>query len=44
MPQIVEVLKYIHEITEQETLGAAVAPEIGVEEVEYQRLGRTVNQ
>ena len=29
MPQIVEVLKYVHEITEEESLGAAVPPEVG---------------
>jgi hypothetical protein len=31
MPQIVEVLKYVHEITEKETLGMAVGAEIGIE-------------
>ncbi len=31
MPQVVEVLKYIHEITDNENLGVAVSADIGVE-------------
>ena len=44
MPQVVEILKYIYEITENDNLGMAVSAEIGVEEVEYQRLGKNVNK
>ena len=43
MPQIVEVLKYVHEITEQESLGVAVKAEIGVEQVQYENLARSLN-
>jgi hypothetical protein len=30
MPQVVEVLKYIHEITDNDNLGVAVSSDIGV--------------
>lgn len=38
MPQIVEVLKYVHEITEKDTLGASVPEDIGKQEAEYKNL------
>ncbi len=37
MPQVVEVLKYVHEILEQEDLGVSV--DIGVEASEYKKIG-----
>lgn len=30
MPQIVEVLKYVHEVCEKEELGVAVGVEVGI--------------
>ena len=30
MPQIVEVLKYVHEVIEEDTVGVAVSEDIGV--------------
>ncbi len=30
MPQIVEVLKYVHEISESENLGIALSGEVGI--------------
>lgn len=30
MPQIVEVLKYVHEISENENLGIALSGEVGI--------------
>ena len=38
MPQIVECLKYVHEIVEQETLGVAVGVDIRTQEAKYQEL------
>lgn len=38
MPQIVEVLKYVHEIVEEETLGVAVGVDISVQEARYKEL------
>lgn len=38
MPQVVEVLKYVHEIVEEETLGVAVGADINVSEVKYKEL------
>lgn len=38
MPQIVEVLKYVHEIVEEETLGVAVGVDISVQETRYKEL------
>jgi hypothetical protein len=35
MPQVVEVLKYVHEITEEASLGIAVGADISIEEVRY---------
>ena len=43
MPQIVEVLKYVHEMSEQKSLGIALEGEVGIEEAEYQRLGKNLN-
>jgi hypothetical protein len=44
MPQVVEVLKYIHEITDNDHLGTELIGDTGKEELEYQRLGRNVNK
>jgi hypothetical protein len=44
MPQIVEVLKYVYDITEVNTLGIPVSKDIGAEQAEYQRLGKNVNK
>lgn len=44
MPQVVEVLKYIHEITDNDNLGVALTGDAGVQEAEYQRLGKNVNR
>lgn len=38
MPQIVEVLKYVHEIVEEETLGVAVGVTIVEQEAKYREL------
>ena len=38
MPQVVEVLKYVHEIVEEETLGVAVGADISISEVRYKEL------
>lgn len=38
MPQIVEVIKYVHEIVEQETLGVAVGVDVRVQQAKYQEL------
>ena len=38
MPQVVEVLKYVHEIVEEETLGVAVGVDIRVQEAKYKQL------
>ena len=35
MPQIVEVIKYVHEIVEQETLGVAVGVDVQIQEKKY---------
>jgi hypothetical protein len=43
MPQIVEVLKFIYDIAENENIGVALEGEIGADEAEYQRLGKNVN-
>ncbi len=31
MPQVVEVLKYIHEMTDTESLGVALTGDVGIE-------------
>lgn len=38
MPQVVEVLKYVHEIYEEETLGVALTGDIQVAELRYREL------
>ena len=38
MPQVVEVLKYVHEIVEEETLGVAVGVDIRTQEARYKEL------
>lgn len=38
MPQIVEVLKYVHEVVEEETLGVAVGVEVATHEQKYKML------
>lgn len=38
MPQIVEVLKYVHEIVEEETLGVAVGVDVRTHETRYHEL------
>jgi hypothetical protein len=38
MPQVVEVLKYVHEIVEEETLGVAVGVDVNVSEIKYKEL------
>jgi hypothetical protein len=38
MPQIVEVLKYVHEVVEEETLGVAVGVEVASHEQKYKFL------
>jgi hypothetical protein len=38
MPQVVEVLKYVHEIVEEQTLGVAIGVDINVEEIRYKEL------
>ena len=38
MPQIVEVLKYVHEVCETEELGVAVNVDVSVHEQKYKQL------
>lgn len=38
MPQVVEVLKYVHEIVEEQTLGVAVGVDISIQEARYKEL------
>lgn len=38
MPQIVEVLKYVHEVVEEETLGVAVGVDVATHEQRYKLL------
>lgn len=40
MPQIVEVLKYIHEVVETDTLGVAVGVDVATHEQRYKLLSR----
>ena len=42
MPQIVEVLKYVHEITEKEELGVAVGVDIATHEQKLKILTRDI--
>jgi hypothetical protein len=38
MPQVVEVLKYVHEIVEEESLGVAVGIDVTVQEARYKEI------
>lgn len=42
MPQIVEVLKYVHEVCEVNNIGVAVDVEVGAHELKYKELTRNV--
>lgn len=42
MPQIVEVLKYVHEITEKDDLGVAVDIETSTYEQKYRGLSKSI--
>jgi hypothetical protein len=42
MPQIVEVLKYVHEIVEEETLGVAVGVDVQTHEQKYKLLVKDI--
>lgn len=42
MPQIVEVLKYVHEVVEEETLGVAVGVDIQTHEQKYKLLVKDI--
>lgn len=38
MPQVKEVLKYVHEISEVESLGVAVSGDVSIQEINYKLL------
>ena len=42
MPQIVEVLKYVHEITETEDIGVAVDVEVSTYEQRYKTMSKSI--
>lgn len=42
MPQIVEVLKYVHEITEVEDIGVAIDVEASTYEQKYKVLSKSI--
>lgn len=42
MPQIVEVLKYVHEVVEQENLGVAVGVDVSTHEQKYKLLVKDI--
>jgi hypothetical protein len=42
MPQIVEVLKYVHEVVEEETLGVAVGVDVQTHEHKYKLLTKDI--
>jgi hypothetical protein len=42
MPQIVEVLKYVHEVCEVESVGVAVSGDVGLHEAKYKELSRNI--
>lgn len=42
MPQIVEVLKYVHEVVEEETLGVAVGVDVSTHEAKYKMLTKDI--
>ena len=43
MPQIVEVLKYVHEVVETESLGVAVGVDVAAHEQKYVLLAKNIN-
>lgn len=42
MPQIVEILKYVHEVVEEETLGVAVGIDVATHEQRYKLLTKDI--
>lgn len=42
MPQIVEILKYVHEVVEEETLGVAVGVDVATHEQRYRLLTKDI--
>ena len=42
MPQIVEVLKYVHEVVETESLGVAVGVDVATHEQKYKLLSKDI--
>lgn len=42
MPQIVEVLKYVHEVVEEETLGVAIGVDVQTHEQKYKLLTKDI--
>ena len=44
MPQIVEVLKYVHEICESEDAGVAVDVDVGTHEARYKELSKNIEK
>ena len=42
MPQIVEVLKYVHEVCEEETLGVAIGVDIQSHQQKYKLLVKDI--
>jgi hypothetical protein len=44
MPQIVEVLKYIHEVCEIEDAGVVVDTQVGTHEAKYKELSKNVEK
>lgn len=44
MPQIVEVLKYVHELAEEDDLTASLSIDVSVEAQEYKKLGEDLER
>jgi hypothetical protein len=42
MPQIVEVLKYVHEVIETDTLGVALTTDVATYEQKYKLLSKNI--
>ena len=42
MPQIVEVLKYVHEVCQTESAGVAVDIDVGLHEARYKQLSKNI--
>ena len=42
MPQVVEVLKYVHDVCEVENPGVAVPTDFGLHEAKYKELNRNI--